>query len=192
MVEVNQGAATVNSGGQSRQVKAGRAVTARAGEPPADMGEGAATPQATATSTAICQYAAAFIGDITAPPGTVLPPNQQFDKIWRLRNTGTCAWLDYAWALASGDPLGGPVAVAVPRTEPGGTVDIGVPLRAPQAPGDYTALWQLRDASGQHVGEAVGLEVVVGTALRPDGDLHPRRLRPTSAPGSTSIALIKS
>lgn len=31
---------------------------------------------------------AVFEGDITCPDGTILPPNQPFDKVWKLRNGG--------------------------------------------------------------------------------------------------------
>jgi hypothetical protein len=173
LVEVNEGTATVTAAGQSRQVMAGQKVEIRAGEPPIPVGEATVTPAPTvmappmATNTISCQYNAAFIGDITLPPGTALPPNQRVDKIWRMRNTGTCAWLGYTWAFVSGDLMGAPAAAPVPRTEPGGTVDVSVPLYAPGVPGPYSAVWQLRDAMGQYIGQAVSVQIAVWTTPTP-------------------------
>ena len=36
--------------------------------------------------------AATFVADVTIPDGTYINPGASFTKIWRLKNTGTCAW----------------------------------------------------------------------------------------------------
>lgn len=38
---------------------------------------------------------AVFEGDITCPDGTILPPNQPFDKVWKLRNGGPTVRLSH-------------------------------------------------------------------------------------------------
>ncbi len=35
-----------------------------------------------------------FVSDVTVPDGTVLPPGQNFDKVWAVKNTGSCTWDD--------------------------------------------------------------------------------------------------
>ena len=35
-----------------------------------------------------------FVSDVTIPDGTVLPAGQNFDKVWAVKNTGTCTWDD--------------------------------------------------------------------------------------------------
>jgi hypothetical protein len=34
----------------------------------------------------------AFEADITIPDGSTLPPGENFQKVWAMRNTGSCAW----------------------------------------------------------------------------------------------------
>ena len=36
----------------------------------------------------------AFEGDITIPDGTIMKPGEDFQKIWKIRNTGSCTWDD--------------------------------------------------------------------------------------------------
>lgn len=113
------------------------------------------------TNAAACRYDAVFVGDVSIPDGQPVTPSQRFNKIWRMRNTGTCPWSDFAWTFISGEQLGGPDSVAVQQTEPGDTVDISVPLYAEAEPGTYTGIWRLRDPKGRDVGPTVRVSVVV-------------------------------
>jgi acyl-coenzyme A thioesterase PaaI-like protein len=79
-----------------------------------------------------------------------MTPNQAFTKTWRLKNTGTCSWTPaYAIVFSSGNAMNGPATQALAgNINPGQTVDISVNFTAPATPGDYTAYYKLRDASG--------------------------------------------
>lgn len=104
-------------------------------------------PQATATST--CDVAQ-FIADVTYPDDTIVTPNTDFTKTWRLKNVGTCSWTpSYAVVFASGEAMSGPATQALAgNVNPGQTVDLSVNLKAPASNGTYSGYWRLRNAAG--------------------------------------------
>jgi hypothetical protein len=104
------------------------------------------TPTATATP---CDQVR-FINDITVPNGTVLEPDTQFTKVWRVQNTGACTWGDdYAIVYVSGSRMNADYVVSLPEeVVPEQIVDIPVNMIAPTKKGTYTGYWQLRNASG--------------------------------------------
>jgi hypothetical protein len=89
---------------------------------------------------------AQFISDLTVPDGTTFAPNATFNKVWRLKNVGNCAWgAGYSLTFVSGDRMGG-VDTLLPQTVyPGQTVDAGVNLTAPSIAGSYRGYWELKD-----------------------------------------------
>ena len=110
---------------------------------------------------------AQFIDDVTIPDGTVLDPNEDFTKTWRLKNVGTCTWTSsYAVVFSSGDSMNGPVTQAlIGNVNPGQTVDISVELTAPAAGGSYKGFWKLRNAAGVHFSQFyVDIKVQAATA----------------------------
>ncbi len=126
------------------------AVPPVANTPSANSG---ATPAPGTTPAASGQTAAncirwTFVSDVTMPDGTVVAPGQQFDKTWRIRNSGTCAWNGFELAFNRGEAMTATTAVPVPATAPGATVDLTVSLTAPSTPGSYTGFWRLRNANG--------------------------------------------
>lgn len=53
-----------------------------------------------------CTWAANFEADITIPDGTKIKRNTVFEKIWRIKNTGTCVWgpsIELAWVASYKD-----------------------------------------------------------------------------------------
>ena len=67
------------------------------------------------SGTSGCIDRVAFVQDVTIPDNTLLQGGQEFEKIWRLRNSGTCAWnSSYSIVFASGDSMSGLAAVALP------------------------------------------------------------------------------
>ena len=183
LVEVLEGDAVVIAAGQERRVPAGQEVRVEPGGPPVLVEEprSPARPDAVATNTPVCRYDAALIADVTVPSGAVLQPGQRVEKIWRMRNTGNCPWIDYTWTFISGDSMGGPTTVPVPRTEPGGTSDISVPLQVPSLPGTYTGIWRLKDAEGRDIGQAARVQIKV---LATPSPFPPptRKPKPTTTP----------
>jgi hypothetical protein len=107
------------------------------------------TPLPTATAVTYCDWVS-FVKDVTIPDGSILDPNETFTKTWRLRNRGTCTWTpDYMLVYTSGTQMGGTTAVRLPGyVAPGQTVDVSVPLTAPDDEGKYVSYWMLRNGSG--------------------------------------------
>ncbi len=131
------------------------------GTPPFRASSSGVAPIVVPTTTGGCRYDAEFVGDVSIPEGQPVTPSQRFNKIWRVRNTGSCPWVGFAWTFITGDHLGGPDSVVVQQTEPGATVDISVPLYAEAEPGTYTGIWRLRDPQSRDVGPTVRVKVVV-------------------------------
>ncbi len=95
-----------------------------------------------------------FIGDVTITDYTILHLSEPFTKTWRIRNAGTCTWTtDYKIIFIGGDKLGAADPVAMPyNIAPGQTVDISVPMTAPDTIGHYEGIWQLQSPDGRTFG----------------------------------------
>lgn len=123
---------------------------------------GTATPTSTSSTFVTCTNDAQFERDVTVPDGTAFAPRQTFDKVWRLRNTGTCAWgTGYQLVFVSGTAMTTNTAVSVPATAPGATADIKVPMTAPTSAGNYTGIWQMRAPNGTFFGARVSVVISV-------------------------------
>jgi hypothetical protein len=91
------------------------------------------------------QYAA----DVTIPDDTQLDNDEEFEKTWRVRNSGTCAWPeDAVLAFSSGEQMGAPDSVEVGAVEPGDEKEISVKMKAPAEAGRYTGSWRMKRAEG--------------------------------------------
>jgi hypothetical protein len=90
-----------------------------------------------------------FLSDVTYPDGSLVTRNNNFVKIWRIKNIGTCSWTpSYALVFTDGDHMGGPSTVALSGyVDPGETIEIGVTLTAPNKGGSYRGYWKLRNES---------------------------------------------
>ncbi len=107
------------------------------------------------TQPAPCNLASAGVPlDVTIPDDSRLEPKQSFSKIWRLNNSGSCAWTaDYAVVYFSGGDLGANrVQPIIGAVEPGDTVEIVVDMVAPDEPGLYSSFWMLRSDTGELFG----------------------------------------
>ncbi len=109
-----------------------------------------------------CTYDAAFVEDVTIPDASVINPGESFQKIWRVRNSGNCAW-DSAFTATfiDGASLNWTGFVEVDRVEPGETFDIIVDLQAPEAAGIYEGRWQMIDPLLRPFGIKVYVTIVV-------------------------------
>ncbi len=127
-----------------------------------------ATPTPAPTPAPVCVSDAAFVQDVAVPDGTVFAPGQRIDKIWRLRNSGNCAWeAGYSLAYQSGDLMGAPASVPVPSVSAGGVFDVAVTFYAPYQPGSYTSYWIMRDSGGQPFGPTVRMVILVQVTPTP-------------------------
>lgn len=94
--------------------------------------------------------AATFVADITIPDGSIMAPYQEFEKTWRIRNSGTVPWIG-RWLARRGSHTGhgvptSPLRVPIPDTQPGEHVDITVPLTAQPLKGSSQAHWKMVDS----------------------------------------------
>ncbi|WP_018599360.1 NBR1-Ig-like domain-containing protein [Mycobacterium sp. 155] len=96
--------------------------------------------------------ASTFVADITVPDGTIMAPYQEFEKTWRVRNSGTVPWIG-RWLARRGTPIGHGVPaslsrVRIPDTQPGEELDITVSVRAQPLAGASQAHWKMVDENG--------------------------------------------
>ena len=103
-----------------------------------------------------------FIADVTVHDGAVYSAGEPFTKTWRIKNVGQAAWVDnYELVFVHGEQMGAPDLIPLPSAAPGDTIDLSVPLNAPDEVGIYRSYWQLRDASGHLFGRAMWAEIEV-------------------------------
>jgi uncharacterized protein YkwD len=123
------------------------------------------------TAAANCTNGAVLMQDVTIPDGTNIDRGAKFTKTWQFQNTGTCPWINYKIAFASGDRMGAPDTAQVPDTAPKKNVDVSVDLVAPAGDGVYTGFFELQDSQGKAL--PIGIEktfwvkVTVGNATLP-------------------------
>jgi hypothetical protein len=139
-----------------------------------------------------CVPDATFVSDVTIPPGMAFPPGARMDKVWRVRNDGSCAWgVGYELVLQEGEDLGAPDAVPVPPTTAGETADLAVTYWAPSAPGSYASTWQLRSPDNVLFGPtltlAIGVEILAEESQPPSA---PTNLQATVAEDGESVWLV--
>ncbi|MBT7073010.1 MAG: hypothetical protein HN975_19205 [Anaerolineae bacterium] len=110
--------------------------------------------------------------DINIPDGSTMKAGEDFEKIWRIRNTGVCAWDDgyQLVPVASSSTRPGdtnPLDAANPAWEvktlvqPGEVVDIGAKLTAPSEVGEYSTCFIMVNDRGVYFGGVVCVEIVV-------------------------------
>ncbi len=113
-------------------------------------------------STAACTPNAELVKHVSIADGTVIEPGGRIDKVWKVKNTGTCTWGEgYLLVFYSGDQMRAPDYQALPGTAPDKTTNIGVTLFAPFAPGTYTAAFRLKSPAGEYFGPELGTTIVI-------------------------------
>lgn len=95
-------------------------------------------------------YQISFVSDISIPDGSKLKGGENFTKIWRLQNSGSCNWdTQFDVVFIKGDQMGANPVYDIPKAvKPGETVDISISMVAPYSPGKYRSEWQLRTSNG--------------------------------------------
>lgn len=132
-----------------------------------------APSQATVIPTATakpCVDGMQFVDDVnlddqnmTNPPQ--IPPGTSFQKIWRIRNTGTCTWdsryyLDYVGSSTAAR-MGGLATAINGSVPPNGVYDIAVNLTSPIVPGTYQGFWAMHNPGKQQFGERIWVGIRV-------------------------------
>lgn len=98
-----------------------------------------------------------YVADVTIPDNAVVNAGADFEKIWRVQNTGTCIWDEgYTLAFVAGDQALDPENFEIENSADfvagGETVDLGVDLTAPTTPGTYSATWRMQTDGGVFFG----------------------------------------
>jgi hypothetical protein len=96
---------------------------------------------------------ATFVADVTVPDDTEFKPGTDFEKIWRIQNTGTCTWDDgYSFVYMGGSLDGYNLYFKTKEkfVKPGATVDFGVDLTASIVPNTYQECWSMKNDRGQY------------------------------------------
>ncbi|MCB8982345.1 MAG: hypothetical protein H6659_00810 [Ardenticatenaceae bacterium] len=127
------------------------------------------------TNAADCTTSIEFVQDLNIPDDTAFPPGAEFVKRWELRNNGTCIWTtDYSVVFVGGDLMGAQEVITLTKAVvPDQTVEIAVPMVAPETPGTYRGNWQIADANGDPFGidgfveDAFWLQIVVAQDAPP-------------------------
>jgi len=125
--------------------------------PPSLGPEWTPTPEAGLTPTGsptTCVDRAELVTDVTVPDGMHIAPGLSFDKIWRLKNVGTCAWTTgFKAVFISGDRMNGTSPQPLPSgVAPNEIIDLKLSLKAPTSSGTYRGNWMLRNAAGLSFG----------------------------------------
>ena len=150
------------------------------------MPEMTITPRATFTSAPqvvtspqpiVCADGASFLDDLTYPDGSFIEPGMTLEKLWSVRNSGTCDWgPGYVLVHLGTDPFTGPSDMALYPARSGADAVWRVDLVAPSSPGDYISRWQAQNPDGERFGDEVYLLVVIPTPTKTP------TITPTSTP----------
>jgi hypothetical protein len=133
----------------------------------------AAVTHSNASARATCDWAQ-FVTDVTVPDGTIFQPGATFTKTWRLKNIGTCTWTtSYSMVFVSGTQMGSTTSVSMPgNVAPGQTVDVSVPMTAPNTAGNYTGYWKFKNPSGVLFGIGYYANNAWWVQIRVQGDVQ--------------------
>ncbi|MBI5032156.1 MAG: hypothetical protein HZB51_16620 [Chloroflexi bacterium] len=116
----------------------------------------------TPVSSLTCVNNSAFVADVTIPDRTVIAAGQTFNKVWRVRNTGTCTWgTDEELIFVRGEAMTKTATIAIPVTAPGATADLAIAMTAPVAPGTHTGDWRMRNRVGAIFGTTLSVSINV-------------------------------
>jgi hypothetical protein len=101
--------------------------------------------------------------------GTVFEPGESFIITWTLKNVGTSTWTAaYLLRFYSGNAFGAPQEILLGQeVSPGGTIDIAIPMRAPNTVGEYRSDWVMSNELRSNFKEPVFLQIEVARPATP-------------------------
>jgi hypothetical protein len=107
-----------------------------------------------------------YIADVTYPDNSVIKPGTNFEKVWRVQNTGSCTWDEgYRLMFIAGDRALDPVNFRFEDSADfvagGETADLAVDLTAPLAEGKYSATWRMQSDTGVFFGTLLTVVIEV-------------------------------
>jgi hypothetical protein len=153
-----------------------------------------ATPPPTSAAQPTGGDNAVYVQDVTIPDGTVLGAGESFVKTWKIMNSGTTTWTTaYSLVHISDNLMGAensvPLTVEVP---PNQNVDISVNMVAPSANGSYRGFWRMRNAQGQLFGDAIYVDIRVGSGASSTQSPTATVAGPTATSAPSSSATVSN
>jgi len=149
--------------------------------------DSAALRSPTTLPTEDCINKAAFSDDVTIPDGTLVKMGESFNKVWRVRNEGTCTWTGYELVYAGGEAMNGTLSNPVPVFKPNEYGDVSVDLQAPQRGGGYTGYWLFKNTAGQTFGVGSEGDGMLWVQINVEFPL-PSGPTPVAAAGATPVS----
>jgi hypothetical protein len=117
---------------------------------------GTVTPEPTVTSTPepTCSDHVTFIKDVTYPDWTRVEVGETIEKVWRLKNSGTCTWTtDYSLVFQGGGLRGAAEQnKLLEEVLPGDEINLSVHLIAPETQGEVESYWMILNPDGETFG----------------------------------------
>lgn len=106
-------------------------------------------PTTAPAANSVCDKAE-FVDDVTVPDGTAFSRGDNFEKTWKIKNIGTCAWSTGYFIQYENGPLQpkNPKIYINANVAPSQTVDITAAYNVALDPGTYRSNWSLRNSSG--------------------------------------------
>lgn len=128
-----------------------------------------------------------LISDVSIPAGTVMKPEEQFTKTWKVGNNGTCNWaLQYRLIFVGGNQMGGEPSGLGKVIEINKWTQISLALAAPKQPGTYTGTWRLGTQTGTAFGSTLTVSIVVASPTNtPQPTLSFTPVTPSATPSDT-------
>jgi len=154
-----------------------------------------ATPQTNASKpNHPGKYLARFVTDVTIPDGTPLSPNEQFFKVWKLRNEGQAAWPQGTMlGHVGGDKLSMAECVPVEATLAGEEREVTVDMVTPSKPGRYVSYWRLIHPDGSRFGQRVWVDIIVSPKSESQEETPaPTQTSSNVAPSQNSVMQVET
>ena len=121
----------------------------------------------TPTATPVCTLRVHQDG-VRVEPDPIVAPGTPLVAYIALDNSGNCAWPSGAGLVFSGGhSLGAREAFTVTSLAPGATVQILVPMTAPEETGVYSSTWEMHQVDGSPFGSRIVVQITVDDIATP-------------------------
>jgi len=126
-----------------------------------------ATPQLTATASPSPTPASPCavrvrLDNVRVEPAQIVAPGTPLVAYITLRNSGSCPWSsDAGLYYREGVQMGARAIFPIGALAAGETVQVVIPMSAPEELGSYQSVWWMREASGRDFGSRIVVEITV-------------------------------
>ena len=109
-----------------------------------------------------CKNDLEYLSDLSYPDGAFVKPGQPLEKLWKVKNSGTCNWNEtYTIRLIEGINLGAAEPQSITPLRAGMEGTLQIVFTAPSEPGNYVSTWQAFGPDGKPFGEYISIEINV-------------------------------